>query len=404
MESFAPFARPLYVMAKPAGPRCNLSCAYCYYSGKEDFVDPTGDRLMDDGLLELFVRQYLEAQTQPATLFTWHGGEPLLRPISFYRRALRLQRLYARGRHVDNCIQTNATLLNEEWCRFLRDNGFLVGVSLDGPEDMHNAGRGNTFARVMRGVEMLNKFGVEWNAMAVVSYHNVGRPLEFYRFFRSIDCQYLQFTPVVERVACDDGRRLLAPDEPGGRLTAQSIEAKEWGEFLCAVFSEWLTADVGSLFVQLFDATLANWVGAPPGICSLAPTCGQAGAMEHNGDLFSCDHYVFPQYRLGNIRQNTITEMMRGERQAAFGQAKRDALPRQCRECRWLFACNGECPKNRIALDRYGSPGLNHLCAGYRQFFAHAAPAMDYMANELANNRPPSNVMTAAEITARPPR
>ena len=255
--------------------------------------------------------------------------------------------------------------------------------------------RCGSFHDVMRGIELLDRYGVEWNAMAVVNSINADYPIEFYRFFRDIGCRYIQFTPVVERIA-DAGSyalRLMPGMTEGGRLTKTSVSSEQWGLFLCGIFDEWVRNDVGETFVQIFDATLANWAGVPPGICSLAPVCGHSAAMEFNGDLYSCDHFVFPGYRLGNIRTSTITEMMYSERQTAFGNAKRSMLPQQCRECRWLFACHGECPKNRFIHDRYGNPGLNCLCAGYRRYFAHVAPAMDYMKTLLDAGMAPSNVM-----------
>lgn len=394
MSILQPFSRPFYVMAKPAGSRCNLSCSYCYYLEKKKMYDETAGFCMSDDLLDLFTRQYIEAQTMPEVLFTWHGGEPLLRPLSFYEKALELQRRYAGGRRTDNCIQTNGTLLNDEWCRFFRDNGFLVGISIDGPRRFHEPMRGASFDRVLRGIDLLEKHGVEWNAMAVVNSQNVDCPVEFYRFFKSIGCRFLQFTPVVERMDCTHS--LMPGTVEGGMMTSTSVSAGQWGRFLCGLFDEWLRADVGEIFVQLFDATLANWAGVPPGICSLAPVCGHSAALEHNGDLYSCDHFVFPDYKLGNIRRDTITSMMYGQRQIAFGNAKRLSLPRQCRECGFLFACNGECPKNRFVRDRYGNPGLNYLCSGYHRFFSHAAPYMDYMKAELDGGRAPANVMSVA--------
>lgn len=395
MNTYAPFARPFYVMLKPAGSCCNLSCRYCYYLEKRKYYDETADFLMPDELLERFVRQYIEAQTAGEVLFTWHGGEPLLRPLSFYRRALDMQRRYAGDRHIDNCLQTNGTMITDEWCRFFRDNNFLVGVSIDGPRRFHDAMRGKgTFDTVMRGIELLDKHGVEWNAMAVVNSLNADYPLEFYRFFKSVGCRYLQFTPVVERMAADGSPRLLPGMVEGGKLTKTSVSPEQWGRFLCEIFDEWVRHDVGHTFVQIFDATLANWAGAAPGICSLAPVCGHSAAMEYNGDMYSCDHFVFPEYRLGNIRTSTVTEMMYGRRQTDFGNAKLALLPRQCLECRWQFACHGECPKNRFLRDCYGNFGLNYLCEGYRRYFSHVAHAMDYMKAELDAGRAPANIMS----------
>lgn len=397
---FAPFSRPLYVMAKPAGSLCNLRCSYCYYLEKKKLYprSETGNRsFMSDALLEEYIRQYIEAQTMPAVMFTWHGGESLMRSPAFYRRVLQLQRKYARaGIRIDNSIQTNGTMLTDEWCRFFRDNGWLVGVSIDGPREFHDRYRRNqagtgSFDDVMRGIDMLNRHGVEWNAMAVVNDCNVGHPLEFYNFFKEIDCRYLQFTPVVERIAPDG----LASADDGGScaLAPFSVTPQAWGEFLCAVFDQWVRYDVGQMFVQIFDTTLANTAGVEPGLCSMGRTCGHAAVIEHNGDLYSCDHFVFPRYKLGNIRNKTIFEMMNSDRQIEFGQNKRDALPGQCRACRWLRLCNGECPKNRFAVTADGEPGLNYLCEGYRRFFEHTAPAMAFMHGELMAGRAPANVM-----------
>ena len=370
-----PFGRPMYVMLKPVGDRCNLACQYCYYSGKGSGA------VMDDALLEEFTRQYIEAQTVPQVLFTWHGGEPLLKPIAFYEKALKLQQKYARGRHIDNCLQTNGTLLNDEWCRFLADSNFLVGISIDGPQALHDAYRqtrrgGASWHDVMRGIGLLQRHGVEWNAMATVNAANVEHPVEFYEFFRQIGCEFLQFTPIVE------------PDKPDCSITAD-----QWGRFLCGVYDEWVRRDVGRMFVQLFDATLANWCGEPPGVCSMSPTCGQAAVMEADGTVYSCDHFVRPDHRLGNIRQQPLASLLYSDRQRQFGQQKQSSLPRQCRECRWLFACHGECPKNRLLTDCYGEPGLNYLCSGYRQFFAHVAADMDFMKAEIDAGRAPANIM-----------
>ena len=394
-------------MAKPAGARCNLRCSYCYYLEKSRlYAADAAPHQMSDALLELFTRQYIEAQTQLEVVFTWHGGEPLLRPLSFYRRALELQRLYGRGRIISNVIQTNGTLLTPEWCRFLADEGWLVGLSIDGPQPLHDGCRLTpdgrpTHASVMRAVGLLQQYQVEWNAMAVVHAGNVSQPLAFYRFFRDIGCRYLQFAPVVERLTSrPDGTRLAAVTDTGAALSPQSVQPGAWGDFLIALFDEWVRHDVGQLFVELFDCTLANWCGVPPGICIFAPRCGHAGVMEYNGDVYSCDHFVFPGHRLGNIRSLSLTEMLYGPQQERFSRLKQGALTRQCRECAFLFACNGECPKNRFATDRYGQPGHNYLCVGYHRYFAHVAPYMDFMRRELEHQRPPANVMLVADALA----
>ncbi len=395
----SPFASP-YLLAKPAGSRCNLACKYCYYLEKSKLYADSPAEVMSDELLEKFISDYIAAQTMPQVLFTWHGGETLMRPLSFYRKVIELQRKHARGHVIDNCIQTNGTLLTDEWCEFFRQEGWLVGVSIDGPQEFHDEYRRNkggkpSFRQVMRGIDLLNKHGVEWNALAVVNDFNADYPLDFYRFFREIGCRYLQFTPIVERIEPHaDGRMLASVDEGGkGGLADFSITPEQWGNFLCALFDEWVRNDVGEIFVQLFDSTLANWMGQQPGICTLAQTCGHAGAIEWNGDVYACDHFVFPAYKLGNIRTDTLAGMMYSDRQRAFGQAKRNALPRQCKECLYLFACNGECPKNRFCRTADGEPGLNYLCKGYRQFFAHAAPYMDWMKQQLLRKQPPAAIV-----------
>jgi uncharacterized protein len=385
MATISPFSHPLYVMLKPAGARCNLRCKYCYYLEKELLYPDDKVHTMSDELLEKFIREYIDSQTTGEVLFTWHGGETLLRQPDFYRKAVALQKKYGSGRHIANCIQTNGTLLTDEWCHFFRENHWLVGVSIDGPQTFHDHYRMDrhgmpSFQHVMQGIELLNKYGVDWNAMAVVNDYNGDHPLEFYHFFKDIGCHYLQFTPVVER-------------SPDGNVTSFSVNAQQWGDFICTLFDEWVKEDVGVYFVQLFDATLANWMGVTPGVCTMGRSCGHAGVMEYNGDVYACDHFVFPEYKLGNIRTNTLVEMMYSPRQQAFGQAKHTTLPRQCQQCPYLFACNGECPKNRFVQTADGEKGLNYLCEGYRKFFKHVAPYMDYMKNELLNQRPPSNVM-----------
>ena len=394
------FARPMYVMLKPAGSLCNLRCKYCYYLEKDKLYKQCKNHVISDELLEKFIKEYIEAQTTPQVLFTWHGGETLMRPISFYKRALELQRIYGRGRQIDNCIQTNGTLLTDEWCQFFKDNNFLVGVSIDGPQEFHDEYRRTatnkpTFVKVMNGINLLNKHGVEWNALAVVNDYNADYPLEFYRFFKQIGCKYIQFSPIVERVVMREDGLTLAPGKQGGDagMADFSITPEQWGIFLCTIFDEWVHNDVGEYFVQLFDATLANWVGQAPGVCILAEECGHAGVMEFNGDVYSCDHFVYPEHLLGNLHTKTITEMMYSDQQNKFAKMKKQMLPQQCKECKFLFACHGECPKNRFLNDKYGNYGLNYLCKGYRQFFEHVEPYMNFMKRELENHRAPANVM-----------
>lgn len=399
MNTANPFGHPLYIMLKPAGSLCNARCKYCYYLEKSKLYGNRQKNIMTDSTLEKFIKEYIEAQTTPEVLFTWHGGEALMRPMSFYKRAMELQRKYACGHRIDNCIQTNGILLNDEWCQFFKENNFLVGVSIDGPQEFHDEYRrtamgGPTFQKVMQGIKLLNKHGVEWNALAVVNDFNADYPLEFYHFFKQIGCHYIQFTPIVERLTNREDNLTLAPGmQEGGKLADFSITAEQWGNFLCTIFDEWVHNDVGEYYIQLFDATLANWAGMEPGICTLSKECGHAGVMEFNGDVYSCDHFVYPEHRLGNISTHTITEMMYGDKQREFAQMKHQMLPRQCRECKYEFACHGECPKNRFLRDSYGEAGLNYLCAGYRRFFEHVAPYMEFMKRELAAKRPPANVM-----------
>lgn len=407
----ASFSRPTYVMAKPVGPLCNLACRYCYYTEKGKLYPDDPRRTMGDELLERFVRQYIGMQAAPDVLFTWHGGEPLMRPVAFYRRALELQRKYADGRRIDNAIQTNGTLITEEWARFFKENGFLVGVSIDGPQEFHDAFRKSragkpSFLQVMRGIRTLERYGVDWNAMAVVNSLNGDHPLEFYRFFKEIGCRYIQFTPVVERLyRHPDGRALASPIEGATAQVADfSVSPGQWGAFLCTLFDEWVRHDVGEYFVQIFDSTLAGWMGVEPSVCTLAATCGHAGAMEFNGDVYACDHYVFPEFRLGNIFQKTLAEMMYGPGQLEFGENKRRLLTRQCKECPYLFACHGECPRNRFALSAHGEPGHNYLCEGYRKFFRHAAPFMDFMKHRLQHEQAPAGVMRWIEAGMPPYR
>lgn len=403
MNTISPFSKPLYVLAKPVGASCNLRCKYCYYLEKSHLYRNAPARVMSDELLERFVQEYIQAQTMSQVLFTWHGGEPLMRPLSFYRKAVALQEKYASGRQIDNTIQTNGTLLTDEWCEFFKEHNWLVGISIDGPQEFHDEYRRTasdkpSWQKVMRGIRLLRKHGVEWNAMAVVNDFNAGYPLEFYHFFKEMGAKYIQFAPVVERMAAhSDGRHLATLVDQECPVADFSVSPAQWGDFLCAIFDEWVRHDVGQTYVEIFDCTLANWVGERPGICVYAKECGHAGVMEFNGDVYSCDHFVFPEYKLGNIRDKTLVEMLYGEQQRQFSCLKHATLPKQCKECEWEFACHGECPKNRFVNDRYGNPGLNYLCSGYRHFYEHVAPYMDFMKKEFMNQRPPANVMEAVK-------
>ena|ERR1035437_808021 len=396
---FNPLKYPVYVMAKPIGPACNLRCSYCYYLDKENLNPKNSSNKMSDATLELFVDQYINAQPGEQALFTWHGGEPLLLGIEYYRKAIRLQKVYGRGRQIENVLQTNGVLLTEEWCRFFKENNFLIGISIDGPEHCNNQYRrtiqdNGSFQQVLTGIKLLQKHQVEFNVLSVVNDYNVQYPLEVYRFFKLIGAKYIQFSPVVERLNAGSGL-LAEAGNSDGKLTSWSVGALEYGQFLTTIFDEWVRNDVGEVFVITFDSTLAGVIGAPSSTCVYAETCGHAAALEANGDLYSCDHYVFPEYKQGNIHLKTITEMMLSPEQIEFGNDKRRKLSTDCLQCRFLKLCNGECPKNRI-VKRTDSSAHNYLCKGLKHYFNHVEPYMKYMANELKFNRPPSNVMNWA--------
>lgn len=403
---FNPLSYPIYVMAKPVGALCNLDCKYCYYLDKEELYKNRKNNRMSEELLEQFTREYIEAQPTPHVLFTWHGGETLIRGLDFFRKALFFQRKYARGREITNTLQTNGILLNDEWCRFFKDNNFLIGISIDGPKHCHDVyrtdkGGHGTFDKVMAGIELLKKHNVEFNILSVVNNYNVKYPLEVYNFFKSTGTQFIQFSPVVERAGeRTDGLKLLAPgDTQNTKVTDWSVDALEYGKFMSTIFDEWVRNDVGRVYVQMFDSTLACLIGENPGVCIYAKTCGHASAMEFNGDVYACDHFVFPENKLGNIKQKSLVSMMLSEQQMKFGRDKKDTLPNQCKSCEFLNLCNGECPKNRIIKTADGEPGLNYLCSGLKYYFNHVMPYMKYMANELMNQRPPANIMAAVRAS-----
>jgi uncharacterized protein len=381
-----------HVMLKPRGAVCNLDCAYCYYLSKERLYPGSRFR-MSDALLEEYTRQYIEAQPVPEVTFAWQGGEPTLMGLDFFRRAIGFQRRYRRpDMRIHNALQTNGVTLDDAWCRFFREHDFLVGISLDGPRDLHDAyrvdkGSKPTFDRVMAGLELLKKHGVEFNVLTTVHAANADHPLEVYRFLRDeAGATFIQFIPILER----DNE---AGFQQGEEVSAHSVTGRQYGDFLIAIFDEWVRQDVGRVFVQIFDAALAAWLGQRPGLCIFEETCGTALAMEHNGDLYACDHFVEPRHKLGNIQEIPLAEMVGSEPQRQFGLAKRDTLPRYCRECDVRFVCNGGCPKNRILYTPDGEPGLNFLCAGYKAFFTHIDRPMRIMAAELRAGRPAANIM-----------
>ena len=357
---------------------------------------------MSDELLEEFTKQFIQAHQVPIVTFTWQGGEPTLMGLDFYKKALRFQKKYAGGKTIENAFQTNGTRLNDDWCKFFNDNKILVGISIDGAEHNHDHYRktvsgGPSFKKAMKGIELLQKHKVEFNTLSCVNSYNVRYASETYRFLKSIGSVFLQFLPVVERIATDQPENtltLVANDyRKSVEVTDWSVKGKEFGKFLVTIFDEWVRNDVGRYFVQIFDATLANTVGEMPGICVFAETCGDALVMEHNGDLFSCDHFVYPEYLLGNIMEKPMIDMVKSQRQFDFGIDKRNKLPRYCLQCDVRYVCHGECPKHRFIKTLDGKPGLNYLCDGYKMFFHHVEPYMEFMAKELKDKKAPANVM-----------
>ncbi len=405
-----PQAPPAFhLLAKPTGAVCNLDCDYCFFLSKEMLYPGSGFRMSDE-VLETYLRQLIEAHSRvPEVTIAWQGGEPTLMGLDFFRRSVELAEKYLKpGQQALHTIQTNGTLLDAEWAAFFKEHGFLVGISIDGPREIHDAyrvtkgGRGS-FDRVMRGLAVLREADVEWNALTTMHAANCDRGREVYRFLRD-ECgaRFVQFIPIIERVAeaDEDGSvpwsswrdRPLYVQE-GDVVTGRSITAEQYGRFLIDVFEEWVRHDVGEVFVQMFDVALANWVGEPPGLCIHSETCGDALALEHTGDLYSCDHFVEPDHKLGNINELRMVDMVGSPRQRQFGLDKRDTLPRYCRECDVRFACHGGCPKDRFISTPDGEPGLNYLCAGFKAFFHHIDEPMRVMRDLLRQNRGPFEIM-----------
>jgi uncharacterized protein len=391
-----------HVLAKPIGPICNLDCKYCFYLEKESLYPQVEKWAMRDDVLESYIRQYIEAHDAPVVNFAWQGGEPTLLGVDFFRRVVELEQRYANGKQIANAFQTNCVLLNAAWAEFFLEHQFLIGISIDGPRELHDAYRVDkggqpTFDRVMRGIATLQRHKVDFNTLTTVHRANADSPLEVYRFLRDNGSGYMQFIPIVERIAhqvTEEGLRLISPDFAGpAKVAPWSVEPRQFGKFLCAIFDEWVRRDVGRTFVQLFDISLELWTGMEASLCIFRKTCGAALAIEHSGDLYSCDHFVYPENRLGNIMESPLASLVASAQQQEFGQAKESTLPRYCRECDVRFACNGECPKHRFLTTPDGEPGLNYLCAGYKMFFHHIDPCMRFMAAELAAQRAPANVM-----------
>ncbi|MGA2652840.1 MAG: anaerobic sulfatase maturase [Terracidiphilus sp.] len=394
---------PFHIMAKPHGPICNLDCTYCYYLEKENLYAAKGrDYRMSDTVLESYIRQYIQSQPAQHVSFAWQGGEPTLLGVPFFERVIELQKKYAGDKLVDNAFQTNGTLLDDAWGEFLARNKFLIGLSIDGPAEIHDAYRVDkggqpTFTRVMRGLDILKKHGVEFNTLTVINRKNSYHARRVYRFLKEIGSKYLQFIPIVEQVAAQPDPNGLVLLKPYARqqttVSEWSVEPLQFGKFLSAVFDEWVLGDVGHVFVQIFDVALESWAGLPQTLCVFAPQCGKALALEHNGDLYSCDHFVYPENKLGNIMERAMSGLVKSPQQARFGNAKETALPSDCKTCDVRFACNGECPKHRFTTTASGEYGLNYLCAGYKHFFHHIDPYMRFMANELGKDGAPARVM-----------
>ena len=389
-------------MIKPVGSACNLDCDYCYYLGKAELYGNHQPKMSDE-LLERYISQYIEAVQVPVVTFCWHGGEPLLAGLEFFEKAVALQNKYRGNKQIENSLQTNGLLLTLEWCDFFRKNNFLIGISLDGPKDIHDAYRHDrgghpTFDRVIRAVEMMAIHGVEYNTLSTINDRCAGQGKRVYEFMRSVS-RFMQFLPVVEMVEGANRQKvskraaIVPPGTSGAQVAPWSITPKAFGRFMCDIFDEWVIRDVGERFVQLFDITLAQWCGVQPSLCSFCPTCGDGLVVEHNGDVYMCDHFVYPEYCLGNIGKAHLKDLQRNPALFRFGIEKRISLPSDCRKCEYLFACRGECPKHRFATTRRGESGLNTLCEGYKHFFSYTAPYMEQMRNLLAQGQEASLII-----------
>jgi uncharacterized protein len=393
-----------HVMAKPAGSACNLGCTYCFYLSKANLPDGPGCSLMSDETLELLIQSYIRDITTGEVVFTWQGGEPTLCGLDYFRKILALQKKYARpGQKILNDLQTNGILIDEQWCRFLKENDFLVGLSIDGPGHLHDAFRRTsdgspTFEKVLRAAKLLKKFGVPFNTLTSVNRINASHPLEVYRFLRDeLGSTHIQFTPVVEptefertaprwkeesdQPGKDDPR--ARPGHPESIVTDWSVDPVDWGKFLCGVFDEWRGRDIGTVLVNQFETLVSQHLGLGPQMCVYAEFCGKAVAVEHDGRVYSCDHFVYPRHEIGNIHENRLRDIVLFRGQVRFGYAKAEALPGYCRACEYLVDCRGECPKNRLLSTPQGEPGLNYLCRGLKAFYAHALPQVDRIVADL---------------------
>ncbi len=418
-----PGQRRFHVMAKPAGSSCNLDCKNCFYLSKETLPGGPGTGQMSDEILETFIRQYIDANSSPEVVFSWQGGEPTLRGLEFFRRVVELQKKYVKsGQRVENDLQTNGVLLNEDWAEFLKEHRFLVGLSIDGPRELHdryrvNKGGAPTFDKVMAAANLLRRVGVRFNTLTCVHRYNAERPLDVYRFLRrELDSTYIQFIPIVqirgfERIAPNtwDAARLPTvgspqskPDHPDSIVTDWSVDPERYGYFLSRVFDEWKKRDLGKVLVNHFETLVAQHLGLPSQICIYHEFCGKGVALEHDGSVYSCDHYVYPEYRLGHLNENAVGDLVFSQQQVKFGYAKSNKLPRYCRECDFLRDCWGECPKNRLLRTPDGEPGLNYLCSGLKKFFKHALPDVEQIAASIRHRetgRATSHILASGSLT-----
>jgi len=398
---------PFHLMTKPAGPDCNLNCRYCFYLEKDALYKNETKHRMSDETLETYIRQYCKSQKTPELVFAWQGGEPSLMGIAFFEKAVALQKKHADGRTVQNAFQTNGILLDNEWCKFLKRENFLVGLSIDGPRHIHDRFRVNrggkpTFDQVMKTLKRFKCHGVEFNTLTCVTRQSAPHAREIYEFLKSAGTTFMQFIPIIERkpseAALKMGLKLDIPpdlktDDVDPRVMPWTVEPLQYGQFLKTVFDCWIQEDVGHIFVQIFDVMLGAWMGMNPALCIFGETCGDALVMEHNGDVYTCDHFVYPEFHLGNIHETPLTAMMETPEQREFGLKKKTGLPTQCRQCQFLFACHGECPKHRFLKTDTGEPGLNWLCEGYKSFMTHIDPYMQQMAQLLRAGRPAADIM-----------
>lgn len=401
----------LHLVAKPVGPLCNLNCDYCFYLEKQSLYGNRQNYRMTDEVLSSFISNYIESQSTPVVEFVWQGGEPTLLGLDFFRRVVELQKPYTSQKTITNSLQTNGTLLDDEWCRFLKRYNFMVGLSLDGPREIHDRYRKNrqgngSFEAVMQGLKRLQKHGVDYNVMASVGRETARHPLEVYRFFKKVGVEFIQFVPIIERLPGTAEQQLgfnlagpaaLDREEPNVDVTTWTVLPEEYGDFLIAVYEDWIRNDVGTTFVMNFEWVLNAWIGNPSPVCSHAKQCGRSLVIEHNGDLYACDHYVYPQYRLGNILTDKLPDMVEASLQTGFGVSKETALPSWCRECDVLAACQGGCPKHRFIQSPQGEPGLHYLCVGYRKFFRHIRKYLRAMGTLLEHGFPVSEVMKAVD-------